>query len=165
LIIAVVADTHGITGQILARLEYLQPDCLLFAGDFYRDGEYLAHHLNIPAYIVSGNCDLEHRDQQEETVSLGGLRILLVHGHQYGVKQDLNRIYYRACELEVDIVVFAHTHQPWCEKHGHVWLVNPGSPSRPRVPGPGSFAIIAVQTGEIKPYITYLSALPNGGKY
>lgn len=164
MIVAVVADTHGITGPILARLKSLQPDCLLFAGDFYRDGEYIAHQLNIPAYIVSGNCDLEHRDQQEEIVTLGGVRTLLVHGHQYGVKQDLNRIYYRACELEVDVVVFAHTHQPWCEKNGHLWMVNPGSPSRSRVCGPGSFAIIAIEAGEIRPYVVYLSAPPKGNK-
>jgi len=144
LIIAVVADTHGRTGQITERLRRLRPDHILFAGDFYKDGQSISRCLNIPADIVAGNCDLSHRSKMEAVVSLGEYKILLVHGHQYGVKKDLNRLYYRGRELEVDAIVFGHTHSPWCEQIGEMWLINPGSPVMPRSAGPGSFAIITI---------------------
>lgn len=144
MIIAAVADTHGKTGQITERLRRLRPDHILFAGDLYKDGQSISRCLNIPADIVAGNCDLSHRSKQEEVVSFGKYKILLVHGHQYGVKKDLNRLYYRGKELEVDVVIFGHTHSPWCEQTGGLWLINPGSPTMPRFGGPGSFAIISI---------------------
>jgi putative phosphoesterase len=144
LIIAAVADTHGKTGRITERLRQLGPDHILFAGDFYKDGQSISRKLNIPTDIVAGNCDLSHRGKIEAVVRLREYKILLVHGHQYGVKKDLNRLYYRGRELEVDAIVFGHTHSPWCEQIGGMWLINPGSPVIPRSGGAGSFAIITI---------------------
>jgi len=144
LIIAAVADTHGNTDLIINELSKLKLDHLLFAGDYYKDGQIISRILNVPAHIVAGNCDVTNRVKQEEIVTFLNHDVLLVHGHQYGVKWDLNRLYYRAREVDADAVVFGHTHIPYCENAGGLWMVNPGSPVRPRLQGYGSFAIIDI---------------------
>lgn len=156
MIIAAAADTHGDTEQLIARIGRIKPQYLLFAGDFYRDGQAIAQRLKLPAHIVGGNCDLDHRLPRELVITFATHKILLVHGHQYGVKKDLGRIYYRACELEAEAVVFGHTHYPLCERQGDLWLINPGSPSRPRLPGPGSFALIDITEHGLQPSLVYL---------
>jgi len=157
LIIAALADTHGNTARICERLQQLRPDHILFAGDFYKDGQIISRCMQIPATIVAGNCDLSHRSKQEEVVSFGKYKILLVHGHQYGVKKDLNRLYYRGRELDVDAVVFGHTHSPWCAMTGGIWLINPGSPVLPRLAGPGSFAVIIIDENGLQARIVYMT--------
>lgn len=144
MIIAAVADTHGSTDLIINRLAKLKPDHILFAGDYYKDGKVISRELKVPAHIVAGNCDVTHRVKQEEVITFMNQDIWLVHGHQYGVKRDLNRLYYRAREMDVDAVVFGHTHCPYCEKADGLWMINPGSPVRPRFQGYGSFALIEI---------------------
>ncbi|MEA4924027.1 MAG: YfcE family phosphodiesterase [Syntrophomonadaceae bacterium] len=144
MIIAAVADTHGDTRAVIKTLAAIKLDHLLFAGDYYRDGQMIARILNVPAHIVAGNCDAAHQGRREEIVTLLNHDILLVHGHQYGVKRDLNRLYYRAREADVNAVVFGHTHYPYCENTGGLWMINPGSPVKPRLQGHGSFALIDI---------------------
>ncbi len=153
MIIAVAADTHGETQALIKRLLPIHPDHLLFAGDFYRDGQKIARWLKVPANIVAGNCDFNRRLQNEELVTLLNRKILLVHGHQYRVKRDLNQLYYRAQELEADAVVFGHTHDSFCEKIDGIWMINPGSPLKPRYAKTGSFAIIEIDSKDFKPAI------------
>jgi putative phosphoesterase len=149
LIIAAVADTHGKIDLISDKLNEIKPDYILFAGDYYTDGQIISEKLNVPASIVAGNCDYTNRTKTEEIITISDFKILLVHGHQYGVKRDLNRIYYRAREIGADAVVFGHTHSPLCEKVGELWLINPGSPVSPRL-GCGSFALIEIVNNVIK---------------
>lgn len=153
MLIAAVADTHGQTEAIIACLAPIKPDHLLFAGDFYRDGRTIASLLKLEATIVTGNCDLSFGHRQEQVVNLQNHRFLLIHGHQYGVKNNLNRLYYYARELQVEAVVFGHTHQPFCERVGDIWMINPGSPSRPRFLSQASYALIEVNQEKIKPTI------------
>ena len=153
MLIAAVADTHGHTDAIISRLAQVKPDYLLFAGDFYRDGRTIARRLKIEAVIVSGNSDMSHGDRQDQVVSLQNHRFLLIHGHQYGVKNNLNRLYYYARELEVEAVVFGHTHSPFCQRVGDIWMINPGSPVRPRLSALASYALIEVDQESIKPAI------------
>jgi len=155
--IAAVADTHGHTESIISRLAYVKPDYLLFAGDFYRDGRAIAGRLKIEAAIVAGNSDMSYRDRQEQVVNLHNHRFLLIHGHQYGVKNNLNRLYYYALELEVEAVVFGHTHSPICQRVGDIWMINPGSPVRPRLSARASYALIEVDQESIKPAIQWMA--------
>ncbi|MEA1962101.1 MAG: metallophosphoesterase [Bacillota bacterium] len=147
--VAVVADTHGKTNEIVQVLKQRIPDYLLFAGDHFSDGIKIANELGIAYNVVPGNCDYEPDQDQEAVVTLKGHRILLVHGHQYGVKHDLNRLFYRGREMGAEAVVFGHTHTPLIEKTDGLWLINPGSPSRARIPGQGTYAMIKVDEKEL----------------
>ncbi len=127
--IAIVSDTHG-NWQMAADEIGKEAGIthLIFLGDHAEDGEQLAAALQIPAYIVRGNCDTTKRAEEEQIVSLGDWRLFICHGHRYQVKQNLQRIYYRGLELGVDFVLYGHTHIAMYEQ-GEVTLINHGSMS------------------------------------
>ncbi|MDD3268000.1 MAG: metallophosphoesterase [Syntrophomonadaceae bacterium] len=154
--IAVVGDTHAKIEKIKKELERLKPEYLLFTGDHLADAKRLAHHLALDYSGVSGNCDPGSSTSQEQVLELLGKRFYLVHGHQYGVKRSLNSLYYRAQELAADAVVFGHTHIPCCEKLNDMWLLNPGSPSLPRLGKKGSYILIEIDNNLFIPQIIYL---------
>ncbi len=127
--IAIVSDTHGnwqmAAGEIKKESGITH---LIFLGDHADDGLLLAGALQIPAYIVRGNCDAVKDAEEEQIVALGDWRLLICHGHRYQVKQQLQTIYYRGLELGVDYVLYGHTHIAMYEP-GEVTLINPGSMS------------------------------------
>lgn len=150
--LAVVGDTHGKTEIIVRELRLLKPDYLFFTGDYYQDGKKIANELKSPLFGVTGNCDHSIRGSAEKTIEIAGNKFLIVHGHQYGVKSNLNRIFYRGQELGVNAVLFGHTHVSCCELLEGMWLINPGSPTYPRM-GRGSYAIINVENSSLQPII------------
>ena len=128
--IAVVSDTHGNWLPVKEAIEAAGGvDYLMFLGDHASDGRQLEKTLQIPAYIVRGNCDDFSDGLEEQLVELDGWRFLLCHGHRYQVKDNLQRIYFRGLEQQVDFVLFGHTHQ-FLYEEGDVTLLNPGSASR-----------------------------------
>ena len=60
-----------------------------------------------------------------------GLRIGIVHGEVYP-RADTQQLLYLARELNVDILVSGHSHQPKIEQTEGILLLNPGSPVVPR---------------------------------
>jgi len=151
LIIAVLADTHGKTEPVIEALKLRKPDAILFAGDFYHDGFRIARALESKYYGVKGNCDAGSTAAGEQVLELMGKKIFLVHGHEYGVKQSLNRLYYRARELEADAVIYGHTHIPHIEKTDGLWMINPGSPTRPRLNTAGTYVLLEINPGTFEP--------------
>ena len=116
----ILSDSHGRPDRIDEALRRVKPDGLLFAGDGLRDLTY--REIPCPFWAVAGNCDwistpliingglLE--PETEELVTLEGIRILLIHGHKYGVKSGLGQAVARAVQRDADVLVFGHTHIP-----------------------------------------------------
>jgi len=128
--------------QLIRPIENIKPDHLFFTGDYYADGYKLAQHFNIGWTGVIGNCDFRKKGRKEQQVTYAGKKVLLVHGHQYGIKRSLNSLYYKAQETGVDLVLFGHTHVPMCEQVDGIWFINPGSASLPRYGSHPSYALI-----------------------
>lgn len=101
---------------------------IIHAGDVYSDVEDLEiMYPRIPIAAVKGNNDwLLHSVPEERVFELGGVKILLTHGHNYGVKHSLSKLLQRAASLGADLAIFGHTHTPYLEKTGSVTLFNPG---------------------------------------
>ena len=133
--IGIVSDSHGDTHAIdamLARPEVQGVECWLHAGDVAPDAEYLAMLTQRRVYKVAGNCDWpSSRVPDTEVISLAGHRILLAHGHTFGVQYDTDLFLRQAAGEECDIAVYGHTH---CAEFlpGVITLINPGSIARPR---------------------------------
>jgi len=88
---------------------------------------------NIPMITVRGNGDFLRTDYNfDEVVEVKGKKIFLTHGHRYNVKQGIMNLYYKALELNADLVLFGHTHIPIVEKIDGITIMNPGSPTFPR---------------------------------
>ena len=91
-------------------------DAVLFLGDGLRDADRLWTD-GATLFSVRGNCDWfsDASVDAEMTLSFEGHRLLLTHGHLYGVKGGIGALISHAAALDADIVVFGHTHTPHCE--------------------------------------------------
>ena len=91
---------------------------------------------------------------QHET-TLDGMRVLMTHGSPWEPYGNYlgpgNATWKRAPELDVDLVIVGHTHEPMVERHGDTIVVNPGSLGEPRQRDDrrSSFAIIDTVTGDV----------------
>lgn len=127
--ILVISDSHGRLERLISIYEKEQPDVVICAGDHSEDGKNLSFiHSEAKYYIVKGNCDFyDIKSEDEMVIELGEHKVLLAHGHHYGVKQTYGIIEARGRELGCDIVIFGHTHrQELIEKDG-ITLFNPGA--------------------------------------
>jgi hypothetical protein len=156
--IAVVGDTHGKIERIKKSLHLIQIDHMLFTGDYYSDGEKIACFLGIDFHGVAGNCDPGLPTTKELCLDLAGKSFYIVHGHRYGVKRGLKSLFYRGKEVGADVVLFGHTHIPFCKKIDNIWMINPGSPSQPRGGQRRSYALLEIKDNILSPEIVYLKS-------
>lgn len=144
--ILVFSDSHGRASNMMEALkrQVKRPDAVVFLGDGLIDISY-CDVQGAALFVVEGNCDYWYRgytdlkSEKEILINLGGKRIMMVHGHEYGVKSGLARIVKAAAEKNVDIVLFGHTHQALekylpageteygFELEKPLWLFNPGA--------------------------------------
>ncbi|MBZ2175474.1 metallophosphoesterase [Schnuerera sp. xch1] len=132
--IVVISDTHGRTDEVIHKVKNMKtPDLIVHLGDYVEDGEKIKKEIGVRTAIVKGNGDFFNQDYDEdEIVEVMGKRMLLTHGHKYEVRYGTNNLLYRAEELNVDIVLFGHTHIPVIFEESGIIIMNPGSPSIPR---------------------------------
>jgi len=107
-------------------------------------------------HAVHGNADepaLRTALPAELVVDVEDARIGMVHipGPAAGREDRLVRRF-PGC----DAVVFGHTHLPVVERHGGVWLLNPGSPTERRRGPFRSFLLLRVAGRRIRPRLVEL---------
>ena len=126
--ILVLSDSHGNISNMEEAVEREKPDMILHLGDCWRDAERLAERYpDIPMEHVPGNCDCRPEEPAEKLLFLEDCRVLICHGHTYGVKQSLLRAGYAAEEENLDLFLFGQTHQPLVDMRGKTLFLNPGS--------------------------------------
>ena len=150
--ILVFSDSHGSPSYIRTALRQHggQADALLFLGDGVLDAvTVFSEYPDILSYTVRGNCDSPLRlaaggidAPEEEVITLGGLRFLILHGHTAGVKSGYGQMLLLAQKHGVDGILFGHTHVPDLGADGPRLILNPGSLSRPRGGSAESCALI-----------------------
>jgi len=159
----ILSDSHGRPDRIREAITRTRPDGILFAGDGLRDlaSAPVEDH---PLWAVRGNCDwmlapvivggsvLEPAN--EELLTVEGVRILLMHGHTYGVKGSLGVAIARAVQQNADILVFGHTHIPLelhltPDTHGEYSVQKPLTVFNPGSLGDrgGSFGTLTIRGG------------------
>lgn len=156
--ILVVSDTHG---SIQSVIEYIEReerfDMFVHLGDYTEDGKTISAMTGIESIVIKGNCDyLDEKSPEEYTFELYGKKIFMTHGHNYGVKRDMGSLFYRAKELDIDIVLFGHTHIAMSIEHEGIALFNPGSSSEPRLGEKPSIGVLEIAEGVFKKNIIKL---------
>ena len=132
MLIAVLSDTHRYESYIkMAAKMCKDADVVLHLGDNVSDVEIIKKEIGKDVIFVKGNCDIERSAKVEQLIELENKKILMTHGHEYGVKSSLLNLNYRAKELGADIALYGHSHIASIEKHDGIWFVNPGSVSLP----------------------------------
>ncbi len=129
----ILSDSHGTLEYMLHAVRRCQPDLIVHLGDHCADAQRLSQQLNTPLVSLRGNCDYWCSDVPERwSITLAGVPILALHGHQLGVKAGLLRLRYAALEAGAQLVLFGHTHLPCCQQEDGLWFVNPGACKSPR---------------------------------
>ena len=145
--ILVLSDSHGNLANMIQAVEEATPRMIFHLGDCWSDAEKLhAHFPDIPLEQVPGNCDFRSTEPSEKLLFVSDKRILLCHGHTYGVKQSLLTAGYAAEEQELDLFLFGHTHRPLVDRRGKTMFLNPGSIGDYRSP---TYGIVTIENGKL----------------
>ena len=138
MLIGLISDTH-----IPDRAKQLPQNVL----DAFKDVDLILHAGDLtsidvidqleqiaPVMAVQGNMDRVSGINlpKAKVLEAEGLKIGIVHGEVYP-RADTQQLVYLAKELDADILVSGHSHQPKIEKTDGVLLINPGSPIVPRL--------------------------------
>ena len=153
MLIAVVSDTHRSPKHNITVLDMIKDaDVLLHLGDNVEDAEELEKSFDGETYIVAGNCDYSRKYPKDRIIEICGKKIFMTHGDLYGVKGGYNNIYYKGQELGAHIVLFGHSHMKMILRENDMLMMNPGSPSLPRMSN-GSIGFIKIdEEGNIDAY-------------
>ena len=138
MLIGLISDTHipdrakEIPENVYSAFKNV--DLILHAGDL-TSLKVIEELENIaPVIAIQGNMDRANgiNLHTAKVLEAEGLRIGIVHGEVYP-RADTQQLLYLARELNVDILVSGHSHQPKIEQTEGILLLNPGSPVVPRL--------------------------------
>ena len=138
----VISDTHGDKKSIDYLVNTVSFDYLIHLGDGLNDLGQLEYMNNL--IQVRGNCDFFSKEKTDEYRVIDGVKILMTHGQNYGVKTTINNLAKKAYELDLDLVLYGHTHRPSQQTVGKTLFVNCGSLRHSH-----SFFIIEIDNGKI----------------
>ncbi len=146
----VFSDSHGTSLPLREALSRCRPvDYVIHAGDGAADIIPLARQFGATPVAVRGNCDLGTDFPKEVELTVGEIKILIVHGHMYGVKFSPTPLAEEARRRGFDLVIFGHTHEK-LEKY--IPGDGGGRPLRLFNPGcarGGDFGVIDIRGGDV----------------
>ena len=156
--VLIVSDTHGHDENLERAVMQETPfDMLIHCGDVEGREIFIEALVECPCCIVSGNNDFFSDLPREDVIEIDGNRVLVTHGHYYGVSMDISGVAEEAKARNCDAVFFGHTHKPVIEQIEGVLTVNPGSLSYPRHHGrKPSYAVLETSDGKMTAEIRYL---------
>lgn len=105
--ILIVSDTHGHEKNLETVIEKTGPvDLFIHLGDIEGHEDYIEALAGCPVHMVSGNNDFFSELPREEELQLGRYRVLITHGHYYGVSVGTSRLKEEAASRNIDIVMY-----------------------------------------------------------
>ena len=149
--IGIISDTHGSMAAIRKVLATAPPvECWIHCGDYAMDANALHNMINQTVYAVSGNCDVMRGPVEAKPdcfLEIEGFKLWVTHGHLYmGETRQISELAWWGQSMEQDIV---HTHVPVFKQISGIWLLNPGSPARPREGSHAGFAVLTLNRGHM----------------
>lgn len=185
--IGVISDTHGNVPMIIKALSYFKDaDLIIHAGDVLYHAPKLSltdeynlmeanrifNEVKTPMLFAQGNCDPQVYEEILDwsvrtpyiTTMIDGLSIMAAHGHLVNKDQMVEQ----AKKQKARIYLSGHTHIPILTEEDGVILLNPGSPSIPKLEWKGKLLrsvaiiekeeikIIDIETGETYKNLTFI---------
>ena len=137
----VFSDSHRSLCGMRDAVELERPDYVIHLGDLEDDARLLScEYPQLAVTGVPGNCDGFVFSPLQKLATYGDVRILMSHGHIWGVKGGYGAAIAAARKCDAHIVLFGHTHIPYCEQfEDGLWVMNPGS-----IRDSGSYGIITI---------------------
>ena len=141
MLIGVISDTHiperaSKIPEVIFEI-FKGVDMILHAGDLVSLDVLEELEQIAPTKCAQGNMDRAYGVKLPKNVFLEieGLKIGLDHGEVYP-KGDTQQLKYIAMEMGVEVLISGHTHWSFIKEVGDVLLLNPGSPTVPRLSDP-----------------------------
>lgn len=148
--ILVLSDTHGELGrayQVFDKLKKETPvDLIIHCGDHYKDAIQLSERTGMPVVWVKGNTDGAFSDNDYTIVETPYGNLLVTHGHMENVDFSQQNLYYKAQEKDCVAALYGHTHRAAFTETGGIYLMNPGSLTKPRDGSGGTFGILIAES-------------------
>jgi putative phosphoesterase len=145
--IGIISDTHGLLrAQVFEVFEDVEH--VLHAGDVGDPDILTALEAIVPVTAVWGNVDgwdIRGSVPEVARLELGGVRIAVVHGMQFGSPTPQK---VAAAYPDAGLVVFGHSHRPLIQQAGPTLAVNPGSAGPRRFKDPVTVAIAQIEDGK-----------------
>ncbi len=153
--ILVVSDTHRKDGNLRYVIEQQKPiDMLIHLGDAEGSEMFIPDWVGpgCRMEMILGNNDFFSLLDKEREIVLGRHRVLLTHGHYYGVSIGPEGLADEARSRGCDVAMFGHTHKPYLNVIGDVTVLNPGSLSYPRQEGrrPSYMIVTVDRNGDLQ---------------
>ena len=138
MLIGLISDTHipdrarELPKNVISSFENV--DLILHAGDLTSTKVIDELEQIAPTIAIQENMDRVAGIvlPNAKVIEVEGLKIGIAHGEVYP-RADTQQLLYLAKQLDVDILVTGHSHQPKIEQVEGVLLLNPGSPTTPRL--------------------------------
>ena len=172
--VLVISDSHGATlnMELILREHGKKSDALIFCGDGISDlASCIELALNdksfsqyIPPVIafVEGNNDYDRYPMQ--TLEVCSQKIFITHGHRFSLFSGTQEIEYTAQNWGTNIALFGHTHIAELQNKTGMFLLNPGSCSRPRGGQPQTFAKMQFKKSERYVSATIYEYIPTSSR-
>ncbi len=144
--ILVISDTHGELDRFWKVFNKLNKETpvqmIVHCGDYIEDAKEIRMRSGIPVVAVKGNCDGEYSDDGYSILETESGDFLVAHGHMHDVNFSLQKLYYTALDNNCIGALFGHTHRSAFVETGDLYMMNPGSLTKPRDGSGGTFGIL-----------------------
>jgi putative phosphoesterase len=137
--IGVISDTHDLLDPQVPDL-FAGVEHILHGGDVGLPWLVLKLEEVAPVTAVLGNTDVGITLRETEVAQLDGRKFLVHHIVSPHAPDD--QLAARIDRERPDVVIFGHTHKPFCETIDGILYLNPGYAGRQRFNLPRSIAIL-----------------------
>lgn len=151
--IGVLSDTHDHLDPAVERL-FVGVNRIVHAGDVCQASLIAILEAIAPVTVARGNNDYHLGWRETEVVEAGTHRILVEHIVNPHRPHPTFRT--RLSRIQPTIVVFGHTHQPFCDRLDGVLYLNPGSAGAARGGHRRSVCLLHLEDGIARPEIVPL---------
>lgn len=149
----IFSDTHNLREPMRELYARYPNDGIIHLGDHWADARWMLQQTaGHPVYAVKGNCDYGAEGPEDQLLELGGVKLLLMHGHRFGVKSGYGGALAEAKRRGARVVLFGHTHIPFMEEREGILMLNPGSLRNPQ----REYAILEIEEGKAKGVLLHL---------
>jgi hypothetical protein len=145
--IGIISDTHGIVHPQAFRV-FEGVDHILHTGDIGTDDVLIELAALAPVTAIHGNADpyeLQVRYPAEQAMCLGGVTFLLRHQALAG-QTPLKEAMESALRVGAEVLVFGHSHIPFCRVMNEILFFNPGGGGKKRFSLPRSVGLMEVSS-------------------
>jgi putative phosphoesterase len=127
--IGVISDTHDHLDSKVFEM-FAGVDHILHGGDIGLPAIIMDLETIAPVTAVLGNNDSYTKFRETEVVQLAHRKFLL--HHIVDAQCPADQIKRRIIREAPDVVIFGHTHKPYCQTIGRTLYFNPGYAGKPR---------------------------------